>query len=195
MSPRGRISRNRRGGFEVRLPAEERALLASLPGQLERLLDSLDGPAAKPPEVLRRLFPVAYARDEAAEAAYTGLVRNELLEHRREALAVLAQTADATHLTDDEAEAWIAALNDLRLVVGTSLDVSEEPPEVSEDDPGYADWVCYSYLSLLQGELVDALSGTLPPPVPGADDEVPDDPWGELPGGLRWDGTERPAPQ
>lgn len=196
MSPRRRISRSRRGGFDVRLTSRERSLLATLPGQLERLLDALsEGGAAdggERPEMLRRLFPVAYARDEAAEAAYAALVGNDLLEHRRESLAVLAQTAEASHLDDDEADAWLGALNDLRLVLGTYLGVTEDPVELDEDDPNYGDWACYGYLSFLQGELVDAMSGTLPPPVPGADDEVPDDPWGELPGGLRWDGTDRP---
>lgn len=192
MSTKRRISRNRRGGFEVKLPTEERSLLSSLPGQLERLLDSLPA-GEQPPTVLSRLFPVAYARDAEAERTYAALVGADLLDHHREALAVLAQTADATHLADEEAEAWLAALNDLRLVVGTSLGVDEETSEIAEDDPRYPDWVCYSYLSFLQGELIDALSGKLPPPVPGADDEVPDDPWGELPGGLRWDGTDRPG--
>lgn len=193
LSPRKRVTRARRGGLDVRLPPEERALLASLPGQLERVLDSADDPSDVQPEVLRRLFPVAYARDVTAEQNYAAIVRSELLEQRRESLAVLAQTADAAHLSNEEAEAWLASLNDLRLVIGTSLDVDEEPPEVDENDPRYAEWVCYGYLSFLQGELVDALSGSLPPPVPGADDDVPDDPWGELPGGLRWDGTMRPG--
>ncbi len=192
MSPRRRISRARRGGFDVRLPPEERDLLASLPGQLEALLDRLGDGASAPPPALRRLFPVAYARDEVSEAAYASLVRQELLDHRREALAVLAQTASASHLDDEEAAAWLGALNDLRLVLGTTLEVSEEPVEVLPDDPRYVDWVCYGFLSLVQGELIDALGSTLGPPVPGADDGVPDDPWGELPGGLRWDGTMRP---
>ena len=191
MSPRKRVSRNRRGGFEVRLPPEERTLLGSLPGQLERLLDSLNQ-AEERPEALRRLFPVAYARDPDAEATYASIVGADLLDHHREALAVLAQTADATHLSDEEAEAWLAAINDLRLVVGTSLGVDEDPADIAPDDPRYADWVCYGYLSFLQDELVNALSATLPPPAPGADDGVPDDPWGDLPGGLRWDGTFRP---
>ncbi len=193
MSPRRRISRSRRGGFDVRLPPDERALLAALPGQLEGVLDGLGDGSSTPPEALRRLFPVAYARDGEAEAAYSALVRQDLLEHRREALAVLAQTAATSHLDDEEAAAWLGALNDLRLVLGTALEVSEEPPEIAPDDPRYGDWVCYSYLSFIQGELVDALDGSLPPPTPGADDEVPDDPWGELPGGLRWDGTMRPG--
>lgn len=192
MSARRRIVRSRRGGFDLRLPSEERQLLERLPGQLDRLLDAVDDGGERP-EALKRLFPVAYARDPQAEAAYAGIMGSELMEHHRESLAVLAQTAASNHLSDDEADAWLAALNDLRLVVGTSLGVAEEPPdEISEDDPLYPDWVCYSYLSFLQGELVEVLSGLLPPPLAGADDEVPEDPWGDLPGGLRWDGTERP---
>ncbi|HVC25743.1 MAG TPA: DUF2017 family protein [Acidimicrobiales bacterium] len=193
MSLRRRISRSRRGGIDVRLPLEERALVAALPLQLERLLESAPGAGSEPDESLRRLFPVAYARDAEAERAYSGLVRGELLEHRREALAVLAQTADAAHLSDDEADAWLGAINDLRLVLGTTLAVTEDAPEVAEGDPGFAQWSCYAYLSYLQGELVDALASALPPPVPGADDEIPVDPWGELPGDLRWDGTPKPG--
>jgi hypothetical protein len=186
------VTRSRRGGLDLRLPPEERELLVSLPRQLEQLLEAAASPAAARPAVLRRLFPVAYARDEEAEATYSAVVASELLEQRRESLAVLAQTAEATHLSVEEAEAWLGALNDLRLFVGTALEVDEEPPEIDERDPRYPEWVWYGYLSFLQGELVDAMSGSLPPPVAGADDAVPDDPWGELPGGLRWDGTERP---
>lgn len=192
MIARRRIARSRRGGVDLRLPAGERALLAALPQELERLLEHVpESPGAVEP-ALRRLFPVAYARDEEAERLYREMVRPELLEHRREGLAVLAQSADATHLSDAEAEAWLGALNDLRLVLGTALEVTEEPPEIADDDPELARWASYTYLSYLQGELVEALEASLPAPVPGAGDDLPDDPWGDPPGGLRWDGTDRP---
>ncbi len=193
MSLRRRIARSRRGGYDLRLPAGERALLAALPGQLEHLLGELGGEGEAPPEALRRLFPVAYTRDELAEATYEAVARGELIEHHREALAVLARTSGADHLDEEQAASWLAALNDLRLVLGTSLGVTEEAVAPDESDPAFSDWVYYGYLSYLQGELVDALEGALPPPVPGADDEVPEDPWGEPPGDLRWDGTQRPA--
>jgi hypothetical protein len=51
----------------------------------------------------------------------------------------------------------------------------------------------YYYLSGLQTELIDFLSSWLPPPVPRADDLIPEDPWGEPLGGLRWDGTPQPG--
>jgi hypothetical protein len=48
------------------------------------------------------------------------------------------------------------------------------------------------YLGGLQSEVIDILELTLPDPVRGADDLVPEDHWGEPPGGLRWDGTPQP---
>ncbi|MCU1491218.1 MAG: hypothetical protein JWM85_2623 [Acidimicrobiaceae bacterium] len=192
---RRRVRPDGRGGFELHLPAPERELLASLPAQLDELLSSLeDRPAddAAVPDSLRRLLPPAYPRDDEQERAYVDLARSELLEHHRSALQLLESTASASNLSAEELESWMAALNELRLVIGTTLGVSEDQGEIDEDDPDYSQWVCYSYLSFLQSEVVDALSGLLPPPLPGADDEVPDDPWGEPLGGLRWDGTPVP---
>ena len=110
-------------------------------------------------------------------------------------LTVLRETASATHLSDAEVENWLVALNDLRLVFGAALDVSEEPVELEQDDPGYSDWLCYQYLTFLESEVVDAIATLLPPPTPGADNSIPDDPWGEPPGDLRWDGTPMPKDQ
>ena len=64
-----------------------------------------------------------------------------------------------------------------------------EPPL---DDADQAEWIAYMYLGTLQSELIDLLERTLPDPVPGADDLVPQDHWGDPPGGLRWDGTPQP---
>lgn len=188
---RRRVRPDGRGGFELRLPAQERELLASLPGQLEELLAAAGG-AGEPAAALRRLLPPAYPRDEAAEAAYQRLVRQELLEHHGRALQLLGETAEATRLSGEQLESWLAALNGLRLVLGTSLGVTEEQQEPDSADPRYPQWVCYGYLSLLEQEVVEALSGLLPPPLPGADATAPEDPWGEPLGGLRWDGTPTP---
>ncbi|MDA8291362.1 MAG: DUF2017 family protein [Actinomycetota bacterium] len=193
MIGRRRVVRSRRGGVELRIPAEERALLASLLGEIGHLLDGVPEGASAVDPLLARLFPVAYARDADAERSYEEVVRAELAGHHREVLAVLARTSEATHLSDADADAWLGALNDLRLVLGTALEVTEQPRDVAPDDPELGRWVSYTYLSYLQGELVEAMSGSLPPPAPGADEGVPDDPWGEPPGGLRWDGTDRPG--
>ena len=190
---RRRIERDRNGRYKVRLPNEERDLLADLPAQLEHALAALASTSAPPPSGFSRLFPTAYPTDPDAEATYVAVQRPELLDRRRATLSVLATTSGATELDEEQVAFWLGALNDLRLVLGTTLGVTEDDTgEVEAEDPHFAEWQVYRYLSYLESEIVDALSGALPPPLAGADDLVPEDPWGEPPGGLRWDGTSKP---
>ena len=179
-------------GFDVSLSDEERALLRSIPSRLQGALEALIDANVPVPHELRRLFPVAFTTDQEAEKAYELKMRAALVEHHRHALNVLSETASATHLVDADVENWLAAVNDLRLVIGSILDVSEEPSVPDDDDPNYADWLYYQYLTYLESEVVDAIASLLPPATPDADESVPDDPWGEPPGGLRWDGTPIP---
>jgi hypothetical protein len=156
-----RIRRTRQGDFEVHLPEGERRVLASLVPQLQGLLAG--GAGAEDDPSLRRLFPTAYAHDPDREAEYRQLVGDELLERRRAALDTVAATADATRLTEDELVAWMGAVNDLRLVLGTRLDVSEETDtEVPPDHPDAAAYAIYGYLGYLLENLVEALSEALP---------------------------------
>ncbi len=149
-----RIERAGDGLYALRLPEEERALLRFLPAELRSLLE-----AAPDDPGLRRLFPPAYD-DEQDEAAYRELMGNELLDGRRHALEVLAETANAERLTGEQAQAWLTALNDLRLVLGTRLEVSDESllEGLAEDDPRAPELALYAYLSWLQEQLVEALS-------------------------------------
>ena len=200
MSPwaRRRLGPDGRGGFALRLPAPERALLTSLPGQLDALLAGVDPDDDRPtdrlPSPLARLLPIAYPRDVEADAAFARTTRADLVAGHREALATLSAVVGRGRATGEELELVCGALNDLRLVLGTALEVTEDPEPVDEADPAYPQWVCYGYLSALQAEIIDALAGQLPPPLPGADDEAPEDPWGDPLGDLRWDGTPRPEP-
>ena len=157
MSSERRIERTGDGEYVLRLPEEERALLRFLPDDLRSLLD-----AAPDEPGLRRLFPPAY-EDAQDEAAYRELMGNELLEGRRQALRVLAETAQAERLTGEQAQAWLTALNDLRLVLGTRLDVTDESllEDLAEDDPRAPELALYAYLSWLQEQLVEALSSEL----------------------------------
>jgi len=177
----------------VRLTPEERDLLAALPLQLISLLDDVgDELPGELPDALRRLLPPAYTTDPDAERAYVSLTRQELVEHHRDSLEIMSATAKATRLDDEQLVAWLAALNDLRLVLGTMLGVTENEAEPPAEVARQAEWIAYHYLGGLQSELIDVLESTLPQPVPGVDDLVPDDHWGEPPGGLRWDGTPQP---
>ncbi len=149
------MKRGRRGDIQLRLPDEERELLRSLPAQLRSLLDEEpDDPA------LRRLFPPAYSDDADLEAEYRRLMGDELMEKHLGALAVIEETVESERLTEEQAHSWLAALNDLRLVLGTRLDVSEEMlgDEVDPSDPQAPALALYGYLSWLQEQMVDALS-------------------------------------
>jgi Domain of unknown function (DUF2017) len=149
------IERTPEGDFHLRLPRAERDLLRHLRAELEQLLD-----AAPEDPSLRRLFPPAYD-DEADESEYRRLMRDELLGGRRRALRVLEETAGRDRLSPDEAQAWLTALNDLRLVLGTRLDVSEETflDGLDPDDPRAPELALYAYLSWLQEQLVEAIGG------------------------------------
>lgn len=193
MSFRRRIRPSRGGGYEVRLAAEERTLLTVLPGHLVSLLEGAGETASGDlPDALRRLLPPAYTTDPDAERAYVSMTRQDLVEHHRESLETMSATARATWLDDEQLVAWLAALNDLRLALGSMLGVTEDDTEAPMGDAHQAEWIAYLYLGALQSELIDVLERTLPDPVAGADDLVPEDHWGEPPGGLRWDGTPQP---
>jgi hypothetical protein len=143
------IERASDGGVLLRFSPEERALVASLAQELRSQLDSgTDDPS------FRRLFPAAY-EDEEDERAYRDLAGDELLNGRRRALELLAATAGSDRLSAEEADAWLRALNDLRLVLGTRLDVQEDALAEAPLSPEHA---LYGYLSWVQEQLVSALA-------------------------------------
>lgn len=152
---RGPFTRRPDGTVEVNLRLEERAMLATLPLQLRDLLGT-DAPT------LRRLFPVAYHLDEQHEAEFQRLMREDLLARRIGAAEALAASAEAKVLeTDEEINLWIGAINDLRLVLGTQLDVSEDSDDLydedlAEDDPRAAQIHVYSWLGFVLEMLIRA---------------------------------------
>jgi hypothetical protein len=113
--------------------------------------------AAQPDDaVFRRLFPPAYANDEVAEDEYRQMVRSDLDETRALALDTLAKTADATELSEEELDAWLRALNYIRLWLGTLLDIQEDAPEDDLEDPAH---LLYYLLTAWQELVVSVLSG------------------------------------
>lgn len=181
----------RRGrGCALNLPSEERTLLETLPSELTGVLKGLDH-SGELPENLRRLFPRAYVSDDEAERSYSSATRAELADGHMAALSTLAGTAQASSLTEEQMGEWMAALTDLRLVLGTVLQVTDDEAWVVAHQ-GESEAIIYHYLTMLQSELIDVMEQWLPEPAPGADDLVPEDPWGDPLGGLRWDGTPEP---
>lgn len=150
------IRRSRAGGYSLHLGADERAVLTSLPAQMRELLDQPDDPS------LRRLSPPAYASpgDEAHEAEYQRLMGEDVLASHREALGVLEATAGADGLTAEQLDAWLRALNSIRLLLGTRLQVSES----DEADPGASPaHALYYFLGYLQECGLEALGAGIGP--------------------------------
>ena len=148
------FERGEGGGVELRLSREERSLLAGVVAELRALLEGAPGDPS-----LQRLFPPAY--DEAEdEDAYRELMGGELLDGRLAALDLVAQTLDQKRLDAEQADAWLRALNDLRLVLGTRLDVQEDTfaEQLRQEDPRAPALAVYAYLSWMQEQLIEALS-------------------------------------
>ena len=149
------VERRADGGFDVRLSDEERQILAGLLAQLDDQLDDTTDPS------LHRLAPPAYPDDVERDAAYQLLAGDELREKRREAIATVVATASRPRITEDEAWAWLRALNALRLVVGTQLDITDDThdwdPAQATSDLEAARWAVYGFTSVVQQELVVAL--------------------------------------
>jgi hypothetical protein len=130
---------------------------------------------------LARLLPDAYRPDasddpefDADEAAteFRRYTQSDLRAGKRahavtvlESLAAL-EGAGRLRLDRLQSDAWLGTLNDVRLVVGTRLDVTEQtyqqPPP--DDDAAHA-LQLYSWLGWLQESLLDCLD----PSPPGSD--------------------------
>ncbi len=149
------VSRESDGTYTIRFPEHIRELLVALSGQLDSALHQDDNPD------LARLFPTAYANDPERDAGYQVFARGELIEHRREAIALLAETANKPSVTEDELTSWMHVVNDVRLVLGTRLDVGEDSHEVDEDHPDADLHELYHLLAAVLSEIIDGLSSAL----------------------------------
>ena len=146
----------RRGRFLLRLPEGERELVRGLLGELRTLLAlGPDDPR------LRRLYPAAYTDDPEHEAEYRRLTHEELSAGRAAAVDTVEATIEASELTPDELTSWMHAVNALRLVLGTMLDVDEgDPFAIDPSHPDAQQFMLYGYLGLLLEEIVQAQLGS-----------------------------------
>ena len=155
--PAAPIQRTAEGEFLLRLAPEERELLRRLTAELVALL------AAEPEDPsLRRLRPSAYD-DEDVEREYRALTGSGLESLRQENLRALWETAGQERLDAEDLDRWLAALNDLRLVLGTRLDVTEDQFADGFDPsaPHAYELAVYAFLTWLQEAAVEAASSHL----------------------------------
>lgn len=178
------------GRISCRLNVHERLLLTNLTGQLLGLVEPEDDPADQDPlaamigidphvtrptdPAVARLFPDAYHDDATASddfRRYTERsLRSSKLANAHTVLDTLAAAGDKITLGDGQTGAWLGTLNDLRLVLGTRLEITEEGHEIPEDlgpgDEMFGLHLAYDWLTYLQETLVQAMTGLVSEPPP-----------------------------
>lgn len=136
--------------IRVQLADSEVSLLAGL---IDDFAAMLTEPDPDDPAV-QRLFPDGYTDDEAASAEFRDLVQSDLVEGRTGRLeqcrAELPDSAGTISLDDEALDRWLRVLNDLRLTLGTRLNVTEEV-ELDPLDPVAN---IYHWLSAVQDLLI-----------------------------------------
>jgi hypothetical protein len=149
----------RGGEIVARVDAAEAGVLGLLLDQLEQLLEAEE--MADDP-VVARLLPDGHRSDPEIAADYREMTESALRSGKTDDLALvrasLPEGGGELRLDADQANAWLRTSNDLRLALGTRLDITEdtEPPDevTSEEEQQLA---VYYWLTGLQGSLVDAL--------------------------------------
>src|SRR3954452_8702980 len=129
----------RRKGDDVlaRLEPAEAQIVGLLLDQLEQLVNADEDLSAAP--VLARLAPDAHRGDPRLAADYRELTESALRSGKADDLATVRATlpfgGGDVRLDPEQAAAWLRCTNDLRLALGTRLEITEdtEPPE---DVPG-----------------------------------------------------------
>lgn len=174
--------RRRGSGVNVTLAGEEAGVLRVLLLELDALLDAedrpkdplealtgiTDGPVEAPEDpALARLLPEGYRDDPEAAASLRRLTDGELRQGKSaaaqevlRALDRLPQRGGKLKLDAEGVQVWVGALNDLRLVLGTRLDVTEESDPLGghrPEDPDAAPYAIYQWLTMIQDNLVQTL--------------------------------------
>ncbi|WP_017558336.1 DUF2017 domain-containing protein [Nocardiopsis baichengensis] len=172
-----------RGGVRIRLDRDEAAVLRSMAALVLELVDPPEdggdplealvgiGGASRTPEdpVLARLLPDAYTGDREAAGDFRRYTEGDLRRHKREnAEAVMAGLeglgpgGGELVLDTGDAHAWLKALNDVRLALGTRLGVEEDGGATRVRAEAASDRAAlgvYEWLGRLQETLVQALMG------------------------------------
>jgi hypothetical protein len=176
-----RFKRRRTGALTADVDAVEADVLTAVVSDLLGLLgeqedDDADplaalvglssGPVEPPTDpALARLLPDAYGDDADAASEFRRYTEGDLRAGKRahatsvlSSLAPLAGRGGRLVLDGDQAAAWLGCLNDLRLVLGTRLEVTEETElGVRDDDPRAQALQVYGWLGWLQESLLACL--------------------------------------
>ncbi|MCU1395745.1 MAG: hypothetical protein JWM34_4173 [Ilumatobacteraceae bacterium] len=155
-------------GYRFNLDREERELVHRLMGEMRALLQEEGAGEDDDDGRLKRIFPAAYHQesDKAFDVEYRRLMRDEILTSRLKGLDAVdefmfAASGDRASATEAQMMAFLQALNGIRLVLGTMLDVDEEHDigDVREDHPLAGEYNLYDFLSWILDWSVRAVQG------------------------------------
>ncbi len=132
--------------------------IAAMVGLSSTNVDTPDDPA------LARLLPDAYGDDPAAAVEFRRYTEADLRAtkrmHASTVLAALPSEGGTIRLDRDDADAWLGCLNDLRLVLGSRLEVTEDLDfgALDPEDPRTYSLVVYDWLGGMQESLLRCLT-------------------------------------
>jgi hypothetical protein len=145
--------------------------VADLEAQLDAPSPTTQTAPQDPPEtpadpVLARLLPDGYRDDPDAAEEFRKYTEPGLRSAKQQAalqlLDTLPDAGGRIQLTSEQAQAWLKALNDVRLALGVRLDVTEDFEhqwsKLKRDDPQFAAYEVYAWLGAVQESLVQALA-------------------------------------
>jgi Domain of unknown function (DUF2017) len=127
--------------------------------------EAAEAPSIPDDPVLARLLPDAYQDDPEAAGEFRKYTESSLREAKKyfaqTLLDTLPPSGGRVRLTGDQARDWMRALNDVRLMFGVRLEVTEDFEEqlaaLDPDDPKVAAFEVYGWLGAVQESLVRAL--------------------------------------
>jgi Domain of unknown function (DUF2017) len=157
-------------------PAPAATATADLSATSDDLFDDLEKmfneTSADPPErpddpVLARLLPDAYPDDPEAASEFRKYTESSLREAKKYFAQTLLETlppkGGRVKLSADQARDWLRTLNDVRLMFGVRLEVTEDFEEqltsLDPKDPRVAAFEVYGWLGAVQESLVRAIAG------------------------------------
>ena len=148
---------HKRGRVRLHLDPVEVDILTSLLGELDTAVRDTD----PDDPVTARLYPSAHPDDAVAAAAYRELTESDLRDDRTGRIAACVAdlaTGEDLDLGDPaDATRWLQVLNDLRLALGTRLDIREDDDDVDLTDPEQQPRVVYHWLTAVQDAVVTRL--------------------------------------
>jgi len=136
--------------------------------ELEKQFRQADEPAPELPvdPVVARLLPDAYTDDPEKAGEFRKYTESSLREAKKYFAQTLLETLPPAggkiRLTGDQARDWLRALNDIRLMFGVRLEVTEDFEDqlagLDPKDPRLAAFEVYGWLGAVQESLVRALA-------------------------------------